>query len=197
MLPDNPTSWTRAQQRRLAKLLPLNDSPDVWLGFWCSDQHGRPANGGTGGPVSVGQEQTLTGDLEICTANALHGTREPHRWAGCRVWIVALHGKREEHSDKAGALRREVIGEVTPLDCIDPRIAVKIGDKLDCLDGASLVGARLDRASLVGARLDGASLVGASLVGARLDRASLVGASLVGASLVGASVGDDGIIRKE
>ena len=186
-----PRSWPHEQLRRLGELrrAERRDPTSTWLAYWCSDHHGRPANhtcetDPREWTARPGLMQEVPGPLKPCSAHALHATREPHRWQGCRVWIVALLGERR-NDDKGAALRREIVGEVLPEDCHGaPQVGVRIGRK--DLSGASLDGASLVGARLVGASLDGARLDGASLVGARLDGARLVGARLDGASLVGA-----------
>ncbi|NIR30337.1 MAG: hypothetical protein GWN84_13715, partial [Gammaproteobacteria bacterium] len=123
-------SWPQPQRDRLAALLDAQrtDPSTTWIGYWCSDQWGRASNGGdTSVYVSRGLVQEVGGPLELCTRHALHATSEPHRWRGCRVWIVALFGERQTEGAKCGALRREIIGEILPGDCIDPSIAIRMG----------------------------------------------------------------------
>ena len=120
--------------------------------------------------------QHVDGPLRECSGHALHATRDPHRWAGCRVWIVALIGERIDGSDhKSAALCREIVGEVLPEDASDLRVAVRVG--IRNLAGANLAGANLYGANLAGANLYGANLIRANLDRANLDRANLYGAN--------------------
>lgn len=57
-------------------------------------------------------KQKLQGPLEICTANALHATFDPHKWKGQRLWIVALKGEVQRDLTKIGALEREIVCEI-------------------------------------------------------------------------------------
>ena len=168
------------------------------LAYWNSDAHGRPANHKpepfaahafdpeqwTAYPGAV---QTVKGPLEMCGPHALHATMQPHKWAGSRVWLVALWGEVQEQGNKFGALKREIICEIFPEDAIDPSVAVRVGVKH--LPGANLRGADLRGANLRGADLSGADLSGANLYGANLYGANLYGADLGGASLRGADLG--------
>jgi len=180
------THWATEQQTRLSGLM---KDPLVTISYWCSDQHGYPANGGSSEPVYSGLIQEISGPLEICTSKALHATTFPHKWKGCRVWIVALFGEVQKEGDKLGALKREILGEILPNECLDDSIGVRIGRK--DLSGADLSGADLSGAHLRGAYLNGANLSKADLSGANLrvadlSRANLSGADLSGADLSGA-----------
>jgi uncharacterized protein YjbI with pentapeptide repeats len=94
---------------------------------------------------------------------------------------VALFGEVQKEGDKLGALKREILGEILPNECLDDSIGVRIGRKdlsgADLsgayLSGADLNGANLSRADLSGADLNGADLSGANLDGANLNRAYL------------------------
>jgi uncharacterized protein YjbI with pentapeptide repeats len=68
---------------------------------------------------------------------------------------VALLGDRQEQGDKSAALKREIIGEILPEDCIDQSVAARMN-----LGGAYLRGAYLGGANLGGANLGGAYLGG-------------------------------------
>ena len=176
-------SWNSVQKKRLQKLLnEQKKTPDsVWIGYWNSDQFGRPNNGGNIiSSASPGIIHNIKGELEICS-NGLHATKVPHQWQGCRIWIVALLGNRIDEKNKSAGIRREIIGEVLPEECLDDRIGVKIGRK--DLSGADLGGANLSRANLNGANLSGANLYRAHLNRANLSRANLNGANLSGANL--------------
>lgn len=217
---ERTTHWTDAQRMRLRALMDdeRHNPSTTWIGYWCSDAWGRPANGGVavhadgiaataarvrargtqGAPppdppqsmrAEPGAVQRIDGPLEICTPRALHATRQPHRWKGARVWMVALLGPRQDHDDKSAALAREIIGEILPHEAIaDPSLATRLL-AFDLLRAADLVGANLRGANLDGANLDGANLGGANLDGAYLRGANLYGANLRGANLVGANLG--------
>ena len=166
------------------------------LAYWNSDAQGRPANHKPEHPEDwtayPGAIQTVKGPLQVCGPNALHATLTPHKWAGSRVWLVALWGEVQEQENKFGALKREILCEIFPEDAIDQSVAVRIGVKhlpgAD-LDGANLGGADLDGAYLGGANLRSANLGGADLDGAYLGGANLRSANLGGANLGGANLG--------
>jgi hypothetical protein len=101
--------WTKEQQERLAEL----ESAPVVLALWRSDARGCPANGGSGKPVHPGLVQEIPGPLALCTKQALHATVNPEHWEGPRIWLVALHGEVAWQDDKCGALKREIVGEIT------------------------------------------------------------------------------------
>ena len=85
------------------------------LAFWKSDAKGLAANGGSmDSPAHEGLVQEIKGPLAICTRRALHGTLEPDKWKGERLWIVALYPPFQIQEDKIGALKREIICEVKP-----------------------------------------------------------------------------------
>ena len=213
------TSWNSAQ---IARINALVNDPNVTLAFYCSDQHGRPANGGSKDPKWTcfsGAVHEVTGPLQICK-NALHATFEPHRWLGSRVWIVALSRFVVCTTTKLGALRREVIGEILPEDCVSASVGARFGLRdlrganLECvnLSGACLIeadfsGARcakstltranLARANLSGADFTGANLIGACLIGACLIRTNLTGACSVRANLFGAELSGATLVRAD
>ena len=105
-----PKRWPSLQRKRLAAL----KSAGAFVGFWKSDESGRPCNGGSGDPVMAGQVQQASGTLTLCHRGCLHATLEPQKWKGERIWLVALTGKILRDGDKAGAQTREILGEVTP-----------------------------------------------------------------------------------
>ena len=182
------THWTETQQSRLSDL--MND-PSVTISYWCSDQHGMPANGGSSEAVHPGLIQEVSGPLQICTEKALHATTFPHKWKGSRVWIVALFGEVQKENDKFGSLKREIIGDILPNECLEDSVGARIGRK--DLSGADLYEANLRGANLNGANLNGANLRGANLYradlsGASLNEANLYGANLSGANLYGADL---------
>ncbi len=171
--------WTEAQQARLRECVAQGDA----IAYWTSDAHGRPTNGGTcdGWAAYPGMVQTLPLPTGLCGPGALHATMQPHRWAGCRVWVVALRGDVLRVADKFRACEREILGEVFPEEAMDESVGVRLGRK--DLRGAYLRGANLSRASLSRANLYGADLRGANLTGADLPGADLAGADLAGANL--------------
>jgi hypothetical protein len=61
----------------------------------------------------VGLKQEAPGPLELCTRNCLHATLKPSQWKGERLWIVALEGEVVGDEVKMGALKREIIAEVS------------------------------------------------------------------------------------
>ena len=125
--------WTKKQTERLAYLL---DEGKSWIGYWCSDQFGRPSNGGMSRkPVRPGMMQKIDpAHVRICEYG-FHATLHPHRWVGCRVWIVALHGsmpwdkgsdKITIRDDKACAATREILGEVYPEESfLNAQVSIK------------------------------------------------------------------------
>jgi hypothetical protein len=80
--------------------------------FWRSHEDGTPANGGGGGVRKVGMVEEIPGPLEICTRNALHGTKEPQIWKGGRWWIVALYPPVQATRDKVGSLKRRIVKDL-------------------------------------------------------------------------------------
>ena len=102
--------WPSLQRKRLIAL----KKAGAFIGFWKSDDSGRPCNGGLGDPVTVGQVQQVSGKLTICHRGCFHATLEPQKWKGKRLWLVALTGPIVREGDKAGAQTREILGEVTP-----------------------------------------------------------------------------------
>jgi hypothetical protein len=102
-----------------AVLAALRESQDATkrgateIAFWKSDANGRPSNGGSGSAVHVGLVQEIAGPLKLCGAGALHATLDPTKWEGDRLWVVALYGEVQHQDDKCGALKREILAEVT------------------------------------------------------------------------------------
>jgi len=126
------TTATPQQQQRLRE---LHKDPDAWVGYWCSDQWGRSANGGsTDAPwhAEPGKVQQIDDDLMLAVCptrqneGGLHATRHPHQWQGSRVWIVALIGEKIIDHDKCAARKREIICEVRPDDVMCPQIAARL-----------------------------------------------------------------------
>jgi hypothetical protein len=83
------------------------------LAYWKSDHAGKPCNGGSSDPVDVGTVHEITGDVQLCSRQALHATYNLEKWKGDRIWLVLLSGDIKEDSDKLGARRREIIAELT------------------------------------------------------------------------------------
>ena len=166
------THWTAAQMQRLSDLL----DQGVEIAYWNSDAYARPANGGTGNTqVYPGLVQEIPGPLKLCGSGALHATLHPHKWTGCRVWLVALFGSVQKEQNKLGALKREILGEILPEEAIfDAGLACRLGIK-------NFSGANLSRADLSRAYLSRADLSRANLSGAILSGANLYGANLSGA----------------
>ena len=192
------THWTEVQRKRLCELMAAAERrPDqVWIGYWCSDDHGCSPDGGSGARAAPGVVHKAPGALrERRDADQLHATRDPLRWRGARVWIVALLGRRGGDDGKSWALRREIVGEVLPEEAVwDARLAAKLGmwgawrHAEPDLRGADLRGAHLRRADLRGMDLRGADLRGADLQGADLRHADLRCADLRRADLQGADL---------
>ena len=141
-------SWSQEQQDRLCLLMAEGKAI---IAYWCSDQHGRPANGGSGTIARVGLIEEIPGPLAICTKKALHGTHLPHKWMGCRVWMIALHGEVQTDGDKFGSLKREFLGEILPEEALNPSVGVRLGRK-------DLSGANLSWSDLSGSNLSEANL---------------------------------------
>ena len=168
------TLWTPRQRNHLRRLI----RQGATIAYVCTDRHGRPSNGGPcthAWQVRPGLVQTVQGPLELCGPRALHGTIEPHRWAGDRVWVAGFVGEILRSNDKVGALRREIVGEVFQETALSPSVAIRIGARA-CLSGACLSEAILSEAILSGANMSGANLYGAHLDGANLSGANLDGA---------------------
>src|SRR6266702_3065652 len=84
-------------------------NPTVTFAYWRSNRDGTPSNNGIGGPRKLGQIEELEGPLKICTKQALHGTLDPIKWKGERLWIVALYSPIQKHGNKLASLKREII----------------------------------------------------------------------------------------
>ena len=82
------------------------------LAFWRSDSNGKPCNNGTGLARTVGMVEELPGPLKLCGPGALHGTLQPWKWKGERLWVVLLYPPVEESEDKLGSLKREIVAEI-------------------------------------------------------------------------------------
>jgi hypothetical protein len=183
------THWSVEQVSRLNELMELSkkDSKNYWIGYWNSDAHGYSTNGGSKDfRAYPGLVQELSGELpEDCGEGAFHGTLSSHKWQGNRVWIICIHGARQEQYNKAWGMKREFIGEILAEEAIfDEGVSLRLGNKnlskadLSGADlyGANLYGANLSEAYLFEANLYGANLSGANLYGANLSRANLSGA---------------------
>jgi len=178
---DAQTGWTPRQKNHLRRLM----RSGAEIAYVVTDRHGRPANGGPSNrewQVRAGLVQKIDGPLKICTKNALHGTLQPHRWKGERVWLAGFVGELQREEDKIGCLHREIIGEIYPECALSESVGIRIGRR-DHLSGADLSGADLSGAYLSCANLSGADLSGANLSGANLSRANLSCANLSWANL--------------
>ena len=147
-----------------------------------TDQHGRACNGGKADPLTIGRWSEAREPV-LCESG-WHVTDNPHRWHGCRVWLVIGEGCGGREGDKLVYRRVLPVAEVDPLRCLDARVFARCGR----LSGADLSGANLSRANLFGANLSWANLSRADLRGADLSRADLRGADLSGADLRGADL---------
>ena len=90
------------------------DASDATLALWKSNADGTPANGGDTKKREAGMTEEVAGPLELCSRRALHATMKPWKWHGARLWVVALHGEVQDDGDKMGALKREILAEITP-----------------------------------------------------------------------------------
>ena len=191
------TGWTPKQRNHLRRLI----RQDATIAYVVTDRHGRPANGGPATrewQCRPGLAQVIPGPLALCGPGALHGTYQPHRWRGERVWVAGFVGEVARQEDKIGALHREIVGEVFPEQALDHSVGARLGRRdLYCanLDGANLDGANLYRANLDGANLYRANLDCANLVRAHLYCANLDGANLDGANLVCANLDGANLVR--
>ncbi len=189
-MPDFPVEshWTDDQRTAMQAALDRGDT----VAYWCSDAHGYPCNGGASDTAAhSGLVQTVPGvegRAVPCGPGALHATRDPHRWVGNRVWIVACSGV-VDGDGKIGCLRREILGDVLPQEALDARVGVLLGR-------TDLGGADLNEANLGEANLCGANLCGANLCGADLGGANLGGADIRWADLGGWERGSDGYARR-
>jgi len=183
--------WARGQRDLLQRCL---DAGDV-IAFVCTDAHGLVTRRGRrpeDTPGYPGLVQDLGPGYPVpFSDSALHGTRAPHRWPGCRVWICAFGQDVVERGTEVVSRRRTWIGNVAPSEALDSRIGVRLG-RLD-LAGANLQGAVLPRTDLTHADLADADLRRSELrcsrlVCARLRRTDLRDAKLDGADLSGALV---------
>lgn len=133
--------WTQAQQ---ALCWELYNTPGVEIAFWNSDQHGRPCNGGTGDAPPLGGWQDGPPDARPCVLGTYHATTTPHRWGGCRVWVVALRDVVLREDGKLAARGRLVIGEILPGEALIAGVAARTGRR--DLGGANLSGVYLSGA---------------------------------------------------
>ena len=196
------THWTENQRLRLCELIDLQDKGGCWIGYWCSDQHGRSCNGGkrkyTQAVAGQIQEEDGDGLIILCQEGTLHGTAFPHMWKGCRVWMVALFAPFSKHVDKTGSRKREIIGEILPEETISASVGIRMGIKdlwgVDLrsanLEGADLRNANLRNANLMSVNLVSANLMGANLISVNLESASLLEANLRKANLRDADLGN-------
>lgn len=169
------------------------------IAYRCTNQHGSPCNGGSIVEFEPDGWAKKIEDPIIDCQRGYHVTREPHRWKGCRVFVVETD-RAVTAKEKQAHRTFRILGEVLHKECIDPKILVRIsftlsGENLSLeeLSGANLSCANLYCADLCGSSLGyadlcGAILMGARLVGANLSCANLIGANLIGANLVGATL---------
>ncbi len=102
-------TWTREQQDAMAQA----EQNAAAIAFWKSTRAGGSANGGAMFEIAApGLIQEVAGPLKLCSGRALHATLNPSKWKGGRLWVVALYGELAHDSDKIGALKREILGEV-------------------------------------------------------------------------------------
>ncbi len=165
--------WKPSQRKRLQECI----DQGATIVYWNSDTWGRPANGGSGGSVYAGLVQEIPGIRPVlCGPGAFHATKEPHRWAGTRVWVVAMWGVVVWDGDKCGSLKREILGEILPSEAwVSASVSARLGVKAN-LTYANLTDANLTRADLTYANLTRANLTRADLTYANLTRADLTGA---------------------
>lgn len=164
---------------------------DGRLRWRVTDQHGRPANGGSGDALPIG-EWSPECEPQICYTG-WHTTSAPHRWSGSRVWLVEVDAIHAREDDKAVSRAIRPLAEVDPRACLDVSVFVRCAPSLV---GAYLRGADLSDAYLSGADLSRANLRGADLRGADLSGADLSRAYLRGADLGGWERGEDGYARR-
>jgi hypothetical protein len=101
----------RALQKR-AKLLIKQGAV---LSYWKSDASGQPCNnGGNIEAAAPGVVHESEGPLNLCSSGTLHATWIPSDWKGARLWLVAMIGNTVTDEKKIGALKREIIAEITP-----------------------------------------------------------------------------------
>jgi hypothetical protein len=85
------------------------------LAYWKSDDSGQPCNnGGKIEAAASGVQHESAGPLALCSSGTLHATWFPNDWKGTRLWLVAMIGKTVTDEKKIGALKREIIAEITP-----------------------------------------------------------------------------------
>lgn len=59
--------------------------------------------------IGYGIHEGLWKRLEICSPHALHGTLNPDKWPGERLWLVAMYGEIQPQDEKVGAPKREIL----------------------------------------------------------------------------------------
>ena len=99
--------------RTLPRFAPAAEKAGAILAYWRSHADGTPANGGGGTKARVGLVEEISGPLAICTKNALHGTLDPPKWRGDRLWIIALYPPWQFQGDKVASLKREFIADAS------------------------------------------------------------------------------------
>ena len=83
------------------------------MALWRSTKDAKPANGGKLPSVKVGDVHVTKGPLTLCQEGTLHATFNPLAWKGERWWAVAMHGEIAIGENKIGALKREILAEIT------------------------------------------------------------------------------------
>ena len=108
---DTVMRWNLESKHRLQAA----KNAGAFIALWKSGSDGKASNGGSMAFIATpGLSQEVSGPLKLCGRNALHATLNPSKWKGDRVWVVALYGEVLREGDKVGALKREIIGEITP-----------------------------------------------------------------------------------
>jgi len=175
--------------------------------WWrCTDQHGRPDNGGKAEPLTQ-PGQISEAVAPILCKSGWHVTSQPHRWRGCRVFMVEGIGQQgDQEEDKTVFEQIRILAEVDPEKCLMASIRARCGRKdlqnadlrnadlrfadlrFADLRNADLRWSDLRRANLRFADLRNADLRWANLTGADLTGADPTGADLTGADLTRADL---------
>jgi hypothetical protein len=182
----------RSARLREAAIRALDEGRLSWR---VTDQYGRPCNGGSGPALPIGRWSPRV-EVALCKSG-WHTTDEPHRWRGCRLWLVEGRGRCDagEGGNKRAWEQIRPLAEALPEECLDPKLLVRCAPSLRyadlrgvCLSGAYLRGADFRGVCLSGADLRGADISGANLRGANLTDANLRGANLCCANLTDANL---------
>lgn len=85
------------------------------IAFWRSGKDGKPCNGGSGPPRTIGTVEEDDMRNGPCEKGALHATMKPTAWKGERLWVVALYPPvTVVDDDKFAAKKREILAEIVP-----------------------------------------------------------------------------------